>query len=328
MKFSFPLRMAGGARALAALAIAAAAAAPLGAAHAQAYTRLVVAFPPGGPSDLMARIISDRLGKALQQNVVVENRPGGNGAIAALYTLHEPADGKTMWLTTAGAIAINPFLYKKLAYSVKDFAPVSLVVNTPEMLVVNSKNPAADAKAFVDNASKAKQTNFASSGIGSMPHMGIELLTKATGVKFLHIPEKGAAPAISDLLGGHVDAFIGDIPGLVGQVKSGGFKPLAVAAPKRSELFPDVKTFEEQGIKGVELNNWSGLYVSGKTPPAIIETINRAVKETMADPEVRKKLVDLGVDPQSTTPAEMGALAERDSAKWKAIIDENHIEAE
>jgi tripartite-type tricarboxylate transporter receptor subunit TctC len=158
--------------------------------------------------------------------------------------------------------------------------------------------------------------------------MGIELLTKATGVKFLHIPEKGAAPAISDLLGGHVDAFIGDIPGLVGQVKSGGFKPLAVAAPKRSELFPDVKTFEEQGIKGVELNNWSGLYVSGKTPPAIIETINRAVKETMADPEVRKKLVDLGVDPQSTTPAEMGALAERDSAKWKAIIDENHIEAE
>jgi tripartite-type tricarboxylate transporter receptor subunit TctC len=326
MKFS--MRFSSYVRALAVLAVATAAVAPFGAAQAQSYTRLVVAFPPGGPSDLMARVISDRLGKALQQNVVVENRPGGNGAIAGLFTLHEPADGKTLWLTTAGAIAVNPFLYPKLAYSVKDFAPVSLVVNTPEMLVVNPKNPANDAKSFVENAAKAKQTNFASSGIGSMPHMGIALLSKATGVTFLHIPEKGAAPAISDLLGGHVDAFIGDIPGLVGQVKSGGLKPLAVAAPKRSELFPDVKTFAEQGIQGVDLNNWSGLYVSGKTPAPVIENINRAIRETLADPDVRKKLIELGVDPQATTPAEMAALAEKDSAKWKQVIEENHIEAE
>jgi tripartite-type tricarboxylate transporter receptor subunit TctC len=301
---------------------------PFGAAHAQSYTRLVVAFPPGGPSDLMARVISESLGKALQQNVVVENRPGGNGAVAAQYVSHEPADGKTLWLTTAGAITVNPYLYPKLSYSVKDFAPVSLVVNTPEMLVVNPKNPATDAKSFVQNASKAKQTNFASSGIGSMPHMGIALLSKATGVSFLHIPEKGAAPAISDLLGGHVEAFIGDIPGLVGQIKSGGLKPLAIAAPKRSDLFPDVKTFAEQGIQGVELNNWSGLYVSAKTPAPAIENLNRAIHQTLADPEVRKKLIELGVDPQATTAAEMAALAQRDSAKWKQVIEENHIQAE
>jgi tripartite-type tricarboxylate transporter receptor subunit TctC len=201
-------------------------------------------------------------------------------------------------------------------------------VNTPEMLVVNPKNPATDAKSFVANAAKAQQTNFASSGIGSMPHMGIELLTKATGVKFLHVPEKGAAPAISDLLGGHVDAFIGDVPGLVSEIQSGQFRPLAIAAARRSELFPNVKTFAEQGIPGVEMNNWSGIYVSGKTPAPIIAKLNQAVHDTLADPAVHKKLVDMGVDPQSTSPAEMNALAKSDGAKWKQVIRENNIKPE
>lgn len=315
-------------RAITGLACATALMACAGVAHAQSVTRLVVAFPPGGPSDLLARIIGERLSTALGQSVVVDNRPGGNGAIAALYVAHEPADGKTMWLTTSGAIVINPYLYPKLAYSLSDLAPVSLVVNTPEMLVVNPQNPATDAKSFVANAAKAKQTNFASSGIGSMPHMGIALLTKATGVKFVHIPEKGAAPAISDLLGNHVDAFIGDVPGLVGQVQSGHLKALAVAASKRSEVFPEVKTFAEQGIAGVDMNNWSAMYVSAKMPAATVDKLNKALRETLADPVVHKKLVGLGVDPESTTPAAMAALAEKDGAKWKQVIRENDIKAE
>ncbi|MDB5804337.1 MAG: hypothetical protein JWN73_1659 [Betaproteobacteria bacterium] len=314
-------------RAISALALAAAMLLSAAAAHAQSVTRLVAAFPPGGPTDLVARVIAERLGKALEQNVVVDNRPGANGAIAAGFVVHEPADGKTLWLTTSGAIVINPYLYPKLTYSVDDLAPVSLVINTPEMLVVNPKNPATDAKSFVANA-KVQKVNFASSGIGSMPHMGIELLSKATGVKFVHIPEKGAAPAISDLLGGHVDAFIGDVPGLVGQVQSGHLKALAVAMPKRVEVFPNVRTFAEQGIAGVEMNNWSAMYVSGKTPAAIMEKLNKAVRETLADPAVRKRLTETGVDPQSTSPAEMAALAERDGAKWKQIIRENNIKAE
>jgi tripartite-type tricarboxylate transporter receptor subunit TctC len=315
-------------RAITSLAFAAATLACASTAHAQSITRLVAAFPPGGPTDLVARVIAQRLGKALDQNVVVDNRPGGNGAIAALFVAHEAADGKTLWLTTAGAIVINPYLYPKLSYSMDELAPVSLVINTPEMLVVNPNNPAADAKSFIANAAKSQQVNFASSGIGSMPHMGIALLSKATGVKFVHIPEKGAAPAISDLLGGHVDAFIGDVPGLVGQLQSGHLKPLAIAAAKRSEVFPEVKTFAEQGIPGVEMNNWSGMYVAAKTPAAIIDKLNKAVRETLADPVVRKKLADTGVDPQSTSPAEMAALAERDGAKWKQIIRENNIKAE
>ncbi|HEX4325670.1 MAG TPA: tripartite tricarboxylate transporter substrate binding protein [Burkholderiales bacterium] len=316
------------ARAITGLVLAIAALASTGAAHAQAITRLVVAFPPGGPSDLLARVIAERLGNALGQSIVVENRPGANGAIAALFVTHEPADGKTMWLTTAGAIVINPHLYPKLTYSLDDLAAVSLIVNTPEMLVVNPKNPATDAKTFIANAAKATQTNFASTGIGSMPHMGIALLSKATGVKFIHIPEKGAAPAINDLLGGHVDAFIGDVPGLVGHVQSGHLKALAIAAPKRSEIFPEVRTFAEQGIAGTEMNNWSAMYVFAKTPAPLIEKINKAVRDTLAEPAVHKRLVDLGVDPQSTSPAEMTALAERDGAKWKQVIRENDIKAE
>jgi tripartite-type tricarboxylate transporter receptor subunit TctC len=317
-------------RAPAILSILALACVPLGAALAQgSYVRLVVAFPPGGPSDLMARVISEQLGKELKQNVVVENRPGGNGAVAAQYVLHEPADGKTLWLTTAGAITINPYLYPKLSYDVKDLAPVSLVVNTPEMLVVNPKNPAKDAREFIQNAAKGSQVNFASSGIGSMPHMAIALLTEQTRVGFLHVPEKGAAPAISDLMGGHVDAFVGDLPGVQALVKSGGLKGLALASSKRSPLFPDILTFEEQGIKGMELlNNWSGIYVSSKVPAATIEQINQAVRRTLADPNVAGKLRELGVDPQATSPAELGTLASRDSTQWARIIKANKIQAE
>ncbi|OZI23463.1 hypothetical protein CAL26_08430 [Bordetella genomosp. 9] len=305
-------------------------AAPAGTALAQgSYVRLVVAFPAGGPSDLMARVISEQLGKELKQNVVVENRPGGNGAVAAQYVLHEPADGKTLWITTAGAITINPSLYPKLAYSVKDFAPVSLVVNTPEMLVVNPKNPARNAKEFVANAGKGGQVNFASSGIGSMPHMAIALLSEKTKVQFLHVPEKGAAPAISDLMGGHVDAFVGDVPGIQALVKSGGLKGLAIASPKRSQLFPDIPTFAEEGIPGMELlNNWSGIYVSAKTPAATIDQLNQAIRRTVADPTVAAKLRELGVEPQATSPAELAALAERDSAQWSRIIKTNNIQPE
>jgi tripartite-type tricarboxylate transporter receptor subunit TctC len=305
-------------------------AAPVGPALAQgSYVRLVVAFPAGGPSDLMARVISEQLGKELKQNVVVENRPGGNGAVAAQYVLHEPADGKTLWITTAGAITINPSLYPKLAYNVKDFAPVSLVVNTPEMLVVNPKNPAKDAKEFIANARKGGQVNFASSGIGSMPHMAIALLTEKTKVQFLHVPEKGAAPAISDLMGGHVDAFVGDVPGIQALVKSGGLKGLAIASPKRSQLFPNIPTFEEEGIPGMELlNNWSGIYVSAKTPAATIDQINQAIRRTVADPTVAAKLRELGVEPQATSPAELATLAERDSTQWARIIKANNIQPE
>lgn len=292
-----------------------------------AYVRLVVAFPPGGPSDIMARIISQRLGQALHRTVVVENRPGGNGAIAALYLLQQPADGSVLWLTTSGAFTINPSLYPKLAYDVKDFAPVSLVVNTPEMLVVNPKNPANNAQEFLQNAKK-KQVNFASSGIGSMPQIAMALLSEATNISFLHVPEKGAAPAISDLMGNHVDAFLADIPGITGQVNSGTLKGLAVAAPHRSPIFPNIPTFAEQGIAGLDVNNWSALYVSAKVPPAKIIELNKVIHTVMADPQVDAKLRALGVEPKTNSGKEMAELAAADAARWHHLIEVNHIQPE
>jgi tripartite-type tricarboxylate transporter receptor subunit TctC len=222
--------------------------------------RLVIAFPPGGSSDILARAVGEQLGKELNQRVVIDNRPGGNGAVAAQFVANAAPDGKTLWLTTSGAVAINPVLYPKLSYSMSSFAPVSLLANTPEVLVVNIKNPATDAKQFVEQAAaRPGGTNIVSSGIGSMPHMAIALLADATKVPFAHIPSKGAAPAITDLMGGHVDGFFGDISGVISFIQSGNLRPIGIGATKRHPLLPDVKTFGEMGIKGIELNNWRWL---------------------------------------------------------------------
>jgi tripartite-type tricarboxylate transporter receptor subunit TctC len=326
----YPAFIRGCAFALASLSTLALGIAPFGTAHAQGdYTRLVIAFPPGGPSDLLARAFSEQLGKELHQNIVVENRPGGNGAIAAIHVANEPADGKTLWLSTAGAFIINPALYPKLAYTIKQFAPVSLVVNTEEVLVVNPKNPANDAKEFVANAAKRHPSaNIASSGIGSMPHIAIALLTEATHVPFLHVPEKGAAPVISDLMGGHVEAFFGDVPGVLSLIKSGGLKAIGLAGLKRHPMLPDVKTFDEQGIKGFDLNNWSGIFVSAKTSSADVARLNQGIRNALENPDTLKKLRALGMDPQASTPDELGRMVIDDSVKFKRVIDANHIQPE
>src|SRR5215469_14542034 len=221
-------------------------------------TRIVVAFPAGGPVDFVARTIAVELGRELQAPVIVDNRPGGNGAIAAQNVIQSASDGTTLWLTSVGAAAINPVLYEKLPYDMqRDFAPVSLVVDNDELLVVNSTNPAKDAAQFVANARVSTQPlAIASSGIGSIPHLAMEQLADATKTNFLHVPYKGAAPAITDVMGGQVAAFFGDIPGLIGYIKGGKLKAIGIAAPKRQPLLPDVRTLTEQGLPGVDTNNW------------------------------------------------------------------------
>src|SRR5215831_18183768 len=284
--------------------------------------RIVVAFPPGGPVDFIARTIADPLGKELNARVIVENKPGANGAIGAQNVAQSTADGKTLWLTSVGAVAINPVLYDKLSYDMqRDFAPVSLVVNNDEMLVVNPANPAKDAAEFVANARKASQpVAIASSGIGSIPHLAMEQLSAATNTPFLHVPYKGAAPAITDVLGGQVAAFFGDIPGLIGHVKAGKLKAIGIAAPKRHPLFPDVPTFAEQGLPGVDTNNWYALFAPAKTPPAVLAALNEAVRKTLATPSVNEKIVASGAVPAASSPAELGALLKRDTEKWGALV--------
>lgn len=292
--------------------------------------RIVVAFPAGGPVDFIARTIADQLGKELGARVVVDNKPGANGAIGAQNVAQSAGDGTTLWLTSVGAAAINPVLYDKLAYDMqRDFVPVSLVVNNDEMLVVNPANPARDAAEFIANARKASQpVAIASSGIGSIPHLAMEQLADATKVPLLHVPYKGAAPAITDVMGGQVAAFFGDIPGLIGHVKSGRLKAIGIAAPKRHPLFPDVPTLAEQGLPGVDTNNWYALFAPARTPPAVLAALNDAVRKTLATPAVNDKIVASGAVPAPSSSAELAALVKRDTDKWGALIKAKKITPE
>jgi tripartite-type tricarboxylate transporter receptor subunit TctC len=292
-------------------------------------TRLIVAFPAGGPVDLVARTLADALGRELGARVIVENKPGGNGAVAAQAIAQGPADGSSLWLTSVGAVAINPVLYDRLVYDVRDLAPVSLVVDNAELLVVNPANPARDAAEFVANARKATQpVAIASSGVGSIPHLAMEQLADATQVRFLHVPYKGAAPAITDVMGGQVSAFFGDVPGLIGHVRGGKLKAIGIAAPKRHPLLPDVPTLAEQGLPGVDSDNWYALFVSARTPPATIDAINQAVRRTLAVPAVSEQLVASGAVPAASSPSELAALVRSDTAKWGALIKAKKIAPE
>lgn len=293
-------------------------------------TRIVVSFTSGGPVDAVARTISEQLGKELGRTVIIDNKPGANGAIGAVDVAKAPADGGTLWFTSVGAAAINSSLQEKLPYDMqRDFAPVSLVVNNVEVLVVQKSDPARDAAEFVAATKKrGEATAMASSGTGSIPHLAIEQLADATGARLLHVPYKGAAPAITDLMGGQVAGFFGDVTGLLGHLQGGRLKALGVASTRRHPSLPDVKTLEEQGIKGVDTNNWYALYAPAKTPPEVIEALNKALRNTLATPSVRERLLKAGTEPAPSTPQELAALQKRDAEKWARLIRAKNIKAD
>lgn len=312
-----------------AAALAAAAVAPAALAQSRT-TRIVVSFPPGGPVDFVARALAEQLGKELGQTVIVDNKAGANGAIGASDVARSPADGSTLWLTSVGAAAINASLYDRLPYDmVQDFAPVSLIVNNVELLVVKPSDPAHDAAEFVANSRKKKEpTPMASSGIGSIPHLAIEQLADASGANLMHVPYKGAAPAITDVMGGQVAAFFGDVPGLIGHVRGGRLKAIGLASTKRHPALPNVKTLAEQGIPDVDTNNWYALFAPAKTPPATVTALNEAVRRALGTPSLRAKLLDTGAEPAPSSPAELAALLERDSRKWGKLIRDKKIRIE
>lgn len=290
-------------------------------------TRIVVAFPPGGPVDFVARTLGEQLGKELGRQVIIENKAGGNGAIAAAYVSQSARDAQTLWLTSVGAVAINPSLYEKLAYDpVKDLAPVTLVVRNVEVLVVGANAPYNTGAEFIAAAKQSKEPlTLASSGTGSVPHLAMELLGDASKTKLLHVPYKGAAPAITDVIAGHVNGFFGDIPGLMTFIKGGKLKPIGLAASKRNPLLPDVKTFEEMGIAGVDSDNWYGMYAAAGTPPADIERMNAALRRVLSTESVKAKLLASGAEPAPSSPAELAALQKRDAAKWSAVVRGKNI---
>jgi tripartite-type tricarboxylate transporter receptor subunit TctC len=293
-------------------------------------TKLIVGFPPGGPVDIVARIIAEPMGRDMGQSVIVENKPGGNTFIAAEMLARSPADGSVAMLASLSTIVLNPLLYEKMPYDpVTEMAPVSMVISSPTIMVVNTNDAAADAAAFA-NAAKAKSqpTPIGSAGVGGTTHIALELFAQASGSNVLHVPYKGAAPVISDVINGQVPAFFGDLPGVIGHIRGGKLKALAVLAKGQSPQLPGVKTMAEQGFAGVEMENWYAVYVPAKTPPDVIARLNKAVRAALEEPATRAKLIEIGANVIPSTPEEVEKTRIADSLRMGALIKAKGIKAE
>ena len=314
-----------------AAALGIAACALVATAQAQDYPartiKMIIAFPPGGPTDFVGRILADKLKELLGQSIIIENKAGANGAIGADAVAKSAPDGYTLFLTTVGAVAITPNMRTDMPYdSLRDFAPVSLVVNNTTVLVVNPDLAVSSAKDLAAMArAKPDTLPIASTGLGSMPHLALELFQSAAGVKFVHVPYRGAAPALTDLLGGQVTALFADAPVLMSQIQAGKLKPLGAAADERNPMLPNVPTLKEQGLPDTQADNWYGLLAPAKTPPAVIAKLNKAVRDALADPVVHDKLIKSGAIPAPTSPEDFGTLLRSEIARWGKIIREKGI---
>ena len=288
--------------------------------------RMVIAFPAGGPTDFVGRLLADKLKDSLGQ-VIIENKPGANGAIGADFVAKSQPDGHTLFLTTVGAVAITPNMRKDLPYDVlRDFAPVTLVVRNTTVLVVRADSPANSAKDLVAMAkAKPGALPFASTGVGSTTHLALELFQTAAGIKFVHVPYRGAAPALTDLLGGQVEAFYADVPVLMPQIAAGKVKPLGAASGQRNPMLPNVPTLAEIGYPDTQSDNWYGLLAPAKTPPAVIAKLNAAFVAAINDPVVKDKLIKSGAIPIANTPEQFGQILKDELARWGKVVREKDI---
>jgi len=290
--------------------------------------RLIVAFNAGGSTDFVARILAERMRTSLGQPVIVENKPGANGAIGAEYVAKSDPDGYTLFFTTVGAVAINPALRGNLAYDpLKDFAPVGLAVFNSTMLVVNAAMPVHSARELAALA-KTRPVTIGVTGLGAISHLGLELYQAAAGVKFQAVPYRGAAQAMTDLLGGQLDGLFGDVPTVMTQVRAGKLKALAATSQERSEIFPDVPTFVEQGFADTVANQWAGILAPAMTPPALIAKLNAAEVAALNDPQLRSKLQQAGVTPSPGSADDFGRYLRAEIARWGRLIREKGIKGE
>jgi tripartite-type tricarboxylate transporter receptor subunit TctC len=292
--------------------------------------RMVVAFPAGGPADFVARVLADKLKALLGQAVIVENRAGANGAIGAEYVARAEPDGTTLFFTTVGAVAVTPHLMAKVAYDpIRDFAPITLVVRNTTILVVKPDLPVASARELAAHAAQNPGAiAIASTGSGSMPHLALELYQAAADVKFLHVPYRGAAAALSDLLGGQVQGLFADAPVLLPQIQGGKIRPLAAASAARNVALPDVPTLAEQGFPDTSADNWYGLLAPSRTPAAVVGKLHDAVVTALAAPDLREKLIRSGAIPASTSVAEFAQLMREELQRWGRVVREKNIKGE
>lgn len=283
--------------------------------------RIVVGFSAGGTTDVVARILAKELTEELGQSFVVENKPGAGSNIGVESVVRAPADGYTL-LMMAVTSAINQTLYPKLRFDItKDLAPIALAAKVPNVLVVNPGVPVNTVQELIDYGKKHPgKLNFASSGSGTSIHMAGELFKLETKLDVAHIPYKGSSPAVTDLIGGQVQYMFDNMPSAWPQVQAGKLRALAVTTPTRSPAAPNVPTMQESGFKGFDVSSWFGLMAPAGTPAPIIDKLNAAVLKALAKPDVQKRMMELGAEPQKTTPAEFGAFIKKEVDTWAPVV--------
>ena len=283
---------------------------------------LVVPFPAGGSTDLVARIVAEHMTKSLGQQVVVENKGGAGGNLGAASVAKADPDGYTILMGTIATHALNPAIYRKMPYdAVKDFAPISLLVTVPNVLVVNPQLPVKNVQELLDLLkAKPGEYSYASSGNGTPLHLSGELFKSMAGVDMVHIPYKGAGPALTDLLGNHVSIMFDNLPSSMGYIKDGRLRGIAVTTAERVPSVPDLPTIAESGLPGYETYTWNALFAPAGTPPELIERLNAAAVEAVGDPAVKAKLADLGASTVGSTPVALGEHVQSELAKWAPIV--------
>jgi tripartite-type tricarboxylate transporter receptor subunit TctC len=303
-------------------------------AHAQAWParpiRIVVPFTPGGSSDVLARAVGVEIGRTLGQPVVIDNVPGAGGSLGGEKAAKSPADGYTLFMGHIGTLAINPALYPKLGYDpVRSFVPVAWVARVPNVLVVHPSVPANSLKELVALAkSQPGKLAYGSGGNGSAAHTTMEYLKMVTGSSFLHIPYRGTAPSITDLLANQVQVLFTGVPALLPHIKAGKMRALAVSSPKRLAVLPDVPTVAESGVagtKGFEADQWYGLVAPAGTPAEVVTLLNEHVNRALASDEVRKRLASEGAEPTPATPKAFGDLIAREIPRWERVVHNARI---
>jgi tripartite-type tricarboxylate transporter receptor subunit TctC len=289
--------------------------------------RLIVPFPPGGPNDIIARMVGQRMSQIAGQPVIVDNRGGQAGVLGTDAVAKAAPDGYTIAITSQSSVAISPTM-EKIAYDPqKDLAPVTLVAAVPEMLVVATNVPARNMDELVALAkAQPGKLNFASAGVGGLPHLAGELFKLTAKIDIVHVPYRGAAPAINDLLGQQVQMTFLDLPVILPQIKAGRLRPIALGAKTRSPLAPDVPTTAEVGMPDLLILNWYGMVAPAKTPTEIIAKLNSITHEAMADPSVKAKLADQGLEMVPDTPDEFRAYIASETEKWAKVIKQAGVE--
>jgi len=284
--------------------------------------RLIVPNPAGGSNDAAARILAQALSEIWQQPVVIENKPGGGGNIGTQAAATAPADGYTYLVSSPGPITINPSLYKKLPFDpAVDFIPVALLATVPIVLIVNPKFPASTVSELLAIAKhEAEEINYASSGIGSTHHLSAELFKKITGAKLRHVPYRGAAPAMNDLVAGHVPILFDNLPTVIPQVQAGTVRALAVGTPKRLSSLPDVPTFEEAGLAGFEASSWFGVLAPARTPTDIVSKVTADIEWVMSNPSFRKSFEVTGAEAGTLFGLDFGRFMKQEKEKWGDVI--------